>query len=152
MIYSVMIISKNGVLRFIKCYCAEDVNVKSISSSVFNTINESKDTLIIYDFPFNDKTTKICYRTFGSIYIAMIVDDMENERAILDYINVLMRAMNEVFTGVCEMHVIMNPEKVYLLFDEAISAGMVIETDVSTIVKNYKDKLIEDDNYKYFKN
>ena len=60
--------------------------------------------------------------------------------------------MNEVFTGVCEMHVIMNPEKVYLLFDEAISAGMVIETDVSTIVKNYKDKLIEDDNYKYFKN
>ncbi len=81
----------------------------------------------------------------------MIVDDLENELAILDYINVVMMVLDDVFKGVCEFHLILNPDKLYLLFDEMISNGVVIETNKVEILSNYTDKL-RDDDHKFFAN
>ncbi len=58
----------------------------------------------------------------------MILDDLENKMAMLDFINAMMQMFDDVFKVVCELHLIMNPEKVYLVIDEMISAGSVIET------------------------
>ena len=82
----------------------------------------------------------------------MILDDLENELAILDYLNVVMQVLDEIFKGVSELHLIVNPEKIYLLVDEMISAGTIIETNKLEIISNYNDKLRDDENYKYFVN
>ena len=116
--------------------------------STINYIRSSNDTQIIYDFPYNNSNKKLVYRIFGGIYIVMIVDDLENELAILDFINVIMKALDEVFGGICELHIILNPEKIYLLIDEAICGGMVIETNKNEIIKNYNSKFKEDEGYK----
>jgi hypothetical protein len=42
----------------------------------------------------------------------------------------------------------LNPEKIYLLIDEAICGGMVIETNKNEIIKNYNSKFKEDEGYK----
>ena len=64
----------------------------------------------------------------------------ENELAILDFINVIMKIFDEVFKNVCELHLIMNPDKLYLIIDEMISGGIVIETNKDEIISNYLSK------------
>jgi hypothetical protein len=145
-----MIISKTGILRFIKIFSENEssLNKETLLESTINYIRSSNDTQIIYDFPYNNSNKKLVYRIFGGIYIVMIVDDLENELAILDFINVIMKALDEVFGGICELHIILNPEKIYLLIDEAICGGMVIETNKNEIIKNYNSKFKEDEGYK----
>ena len=150
MIECLMIISKTGLLRFIKIFSENEssLNKETLLESTINYIRSSNDTQIIYDFPYNNSNKKLVYRIFGGIYIVMIVDDLENELAILDFINVIMKALDEVFGGICELHIILNPEKIYLLIDEAICGGMVIETNKNEIIKNYNIKFKEDEGYK----
>ena len=150
MIECLMIISKTGILRFIKIFSENELslNKEALLESTINYIRSSNDTQIIYDFPYNNSNKKLVYRIFGGIYIVMIVDDLENELAILDFINVIMKALDEVFGGICELHIILNPEKIYLLIDEAICGGMVIETNKNEIIKNYNSKFKEDEGYK----
>ena len=150
MIECLMIISKTGILRFIKIFSENEssLNKETLLESTINYIRSSNDTQIIYDFPYNNSNKTLVYRIFGGIYIVMIVDDLENELAIIDFINVIMKALDEVFGGICELHIILNPEKIYLLIDEAICGGMVIETNKNEIIKNYNSKFKEDEGYK----
>ena len=154
MIEAILILNKLGVLRFLKIYSENETKIEQedFTKNVFNILINSKDTNIVFDFDYYGEKRKLVFRLFGSIYIAMILDELENELAILDFLNVLMQVLDEIFKGVCELHLIMNPDKIYLLIDEMISAGIVIETSKNEIISNYNDKLRDDENYKFFVN
>lgn len=154
MIESLLIINKLGLLRFIKVYSNDEhkLDKEELVKSIFIHLQNSKDTSIVYDFTYMGQKRKLIYRLFGSIFIAMILDDLENELAMLDFINVMMQVFDDIFKGVCELHLIMNPEKVYLAIDEMICGGSVIETSRVEIFSNYTDKMRDEDNYKFFAN
>lgn len=143
MIECLMILSKTGVIRFLKIYSENEsiIDKKDLVERVFNAIQNSNDTQIIYDFIYyNKEIRRIAFRPFGTIFIVTICDELENELAILDFINVIMKVLDDVFKNVCELHLIMNPEKLYLIIDEMISGGMVIETNKDEIISNYLSK------------
>ena len=143
MIECLMILSKTGVIRFLKIYSENEsiIDKKDLVERVFNAIQNSNDTQIIYNFIYyNNEIRRIAFRPFGTIFIVTICDELENELAILDFINVIMKVLDEVFKNVCELHLIMNPEKLYLIIDEMISGGMVIETNKDEIISNYLSK------------
>ena len=155
MIECLLILSKIGVLRIIKIYTEENqdkqINKQQLIKNVLSAIYNSKGTQIIYDFDYYENMKrKIAFRTFQGIIIAMIADEAENELAILDYINVMMKVFDEAFNGITEAFIINNPEKIYLIIDEMISGGFVIETNKEEIINNYMDKIKDDENYKYF--
>jgi AP-3 complex subunit sigma len=154
MIEALLIINKLGLLRFIKIYSDDEhkLDKEELVKTIFSHLQNSKDTSIVYDFNYMGQKRKLIYRLFGSIYIAMILDDLENELAMLDFINVMMQVFDDIFKGVCELHLIMNPEKVYLALDEMISGGSVIETSRIEIFSNYMDKMRDEDNHKFFSN
>jgi hypothetical protein len=154
MIEALLIMNKLGLLRFIKVYTDDEnkLDKEDLIKRVNSCLQNSRETSIIFDFEYMGENRKIVYRLFGSIYIIMILDDLENELAMLDFINVVMQVLDDVFKGVCELHLIMNPEKVYLIVDEMISGGSVIETSKTEISLNYLDKMKDDDNYKFFSN
>jgi hypothetical protein len=154
MIEALFIMNKAGLLRFIKIYSDDEFKIDKgdLVKRVYQGLQSSKDTSIIFDFEYMGMNRKIVYRLFGSIYIVMILDDLENELAMLDFINVVMQVLDDIFKGVCELHLIMNPEKIYLIVDEMISAGSVIETSRVEITSNYTDKMKDDDNFKFFAN
>ncbi len=154
MIEALLILNKTGILRFIKIFSDNESNINKdeLAKRVYENMNNSRDTSIIFDFIYNGEKRKIVYRLFGTIYIAMILDELENELAMLDFINVFMQVLDDIFKGVCELHLIMNPEKLYLIVDEMISGGCVIETSKLEICSNYNDKMKDDDNYKFFAN
>lgn len=152
MIEGVLILNKLGLLRFVKLYSQDEPDLDKLVKEIANSITKTDKTQIIYDFDYNGSKRKLIFRLFSSIYIVLITDDLENELATLDFINVLMTVLDEVFKGVSEHHLIMHPDRLYLLMDEIISGGMVIETSKKEIISNYFDKLKDDENYKFFQN
>jgi hypothetical protein len=154
MIEAVLIISRLGLLRFLKIYTEDEnkLNKEEMVKSVYQSIRDSKETGIVFDFEYMGEKRKIIFRLYGTIYIVFIIDELENELAILDFINVYMTILDSVFKDVTELHIILNPDKMYLLIDEMISAGVVIETNKNEILANYTDKLKDEDNYKFFQN
>jgi AP-3 complex subunit sigma len=145
MIESILIINKQGVVRFLKIYTLEEKNIdrEKLVKTVFDMIasRDSKGSNIIFDVEYGLVKRKLIYRLYGSIYLVMIVDDCESELAIMDFIHVFMQVLDGIFNSICELDIIMNPEKIYLAIDEMISGGIVIETSTSEIIANYKEKL-----------
>lgn len=152
MIEALIILNKQGLIRFLKIYSEDEhkLDKENLIKNIVQHLNNSKDTSIIFDFEYMGEMRKLVFRLFGSIYIAMIIDDLENELAMLDFINVIMQVFDDCFKGVCELHLIMNPEKVYLIVDEMITGGHVIETSRVEITSNYMDKMRDEDSYKFF--
>lgn len=145
MIESILIINKQGVIRFLKIYTLDEKNIEreKLVKTVFDMIQsrDSKGSNIIFDVEYGLSNRKLIYRLYGSIYLVMIVDDCESELAIMDFIHVFMQVLDGIFNSICELDIIMNPEKIYLAIDEMISGGIVIETSTSEIIANYKEKL-----------
>ena len=143
MIEGIFLLNRYGNLRFLKIYAEEENNLDrdSLVKRIYTNILDTRDLNIILDFEFMGNSRKLVFKTFGSIYIALILDESENELAIMDFINVIMNCFDEIFNGVCELHFIMNPEKIYFMVDEMISGGIVIETNKAEIIKNYNDKM-----------
>ena len=145
MIESIFIINKQGVLRFLKIYTMDEKNIdkEKLIKAVFDMISnrDSKGSNIIFDVEYGILKRKLVYRLYGSIYIVMIVDDCESELAIMDFIHVFMQVLDGIFSSICELDIIMNPEKIYLAIDEMISGGRVIETSTSEIIANYREKI-----------
>jgi hypothetical protein len=144
MIETVLIFSKQGTNRFIKIFSDDESQLDKdiLIKNIYNEIMLAKDSSIIFDFEYINKLKrKLVYRLYGSIFIVLIIDDAENELAMLDFISVMMGILDEVFKGISELHLIMNPEKLYLLIDEMISGGIVIETSKTEIINNYLEKM-----------
>ena len=143
MIEGVFIITKQGACRFIKLYSEDESQLdrELLIKNIYQEIIVTKDSSIIFDFDYQRTKRKLVYRLFGTIYIVFIIDEDENELAMLDFISVMMNILDEIFKGISELHLIMNPEKLYLLIDEMISGGFVIETSKTEIISNYLEKM-----------
>lgn len=147
MIEGIFILNNKGKCRFSKIYSQDETSesIEDLIKRLFEIISNTKDSSIVYDFVYwkskPEETRRLYFRVYGSIYILFICDELENELAILDFINVMMIVLDEVFKGVSESHIINNPEKIHYLVDEMITGGIVIETNKNEIITSYKETL-----------
>jgi AP-3 complex subunit sigma len=74
----------------------------------------------------------------------LIVDEAENELAILDMIQIIVEVMDKIFSNVCELDLIFYPEKIYSMLEEIIMGGMVIDTNITDIWKNVQEILAQE--------
>ncbi len=143
MIEGIFILNNKGNLRFIKIYSEEENNFDRgvLIKRIYNSVKDANDINIVLDFEYLGNNKKLVFKKYGMIYICIILDDSENELAILDFISVIINCFDEIFNGVCELHLIMNPEKLYFLLDEMISGGIIMETSKDEIVQKFNEKL-----------
>lgn len=80
------------------------------------------------------------YRQYATLYIVFIVDNGENELAILDLIQVFVESMDRCFSAVCELDLIFNMHKIHYILNEIIVGGMVIETNLDDILLRYNEQ------------
>src|SRR5690348_6569516 len=101
MIEALVILNKLGLLRFLKIYSDDEhkLDRDELTKRIFSNFKNTKDTSIVFDFEYMGENRKLIYRLFGSICIAMVLDDLENELAMLDFINVMMQVFDDVFKG-----------------------------------------------------
>ena len=84
--------------------------------------------------------TKLIYRHYATLYFVFAVDKLESDLGILDLIQVFVEALDKCFENVCELDLIFHSDKVHYILDEIVMAGMVLETNIVTILSGVNDQ------------
>ena len=84
---------------------------------------------------------KIIYRRYAGLFFSVAVDLNENELTYLELIHLFVESMDIYFGNVCELDIVFNFQKVYMLLDEVILGGEILETSKRAI----RDKMIRMD-------
>ncbi|KAK9165199.1 hypothetical protein Scep_000390 [Stephania cephalantha] len=93
------------------------------------------------------RTHKVIYRRYAGLFFSMCVDITDNELAYLECIHLFVEILDHFFSNVCELDLVFNFHKVYLILDEFILAGELQETSKKARVtlQNYYQYLHVDD-------
>jgi len=90
-------------------------------------------------YKHKETDVKLVYRHYATLYFIFVVDQQESELGILDLIQVFVETLDKCFEAVCELDLIFNSEKVHYVLDEVIMGGMVLETNISTILRGVRE-------------
>ena len=116
---------------------------QAVVRKVFKQVSSRPETFCNYlegCVPEFGDSTKIIYRNYASLYIIFAVDQQESDLGILDLIQVFVESLDNCFETVCELDLIFHSDKVHYIIDEIISAGMVLETNLSLIMTAINDQ------------
>mmetsp|Transcript_15036 Transcript_15036/g.25465 ORF Transcript_15036/g.25465 Transcript_15036/m.25465 type:complete len:143 (-) Transcript_15036:110-538(-) len=81
------------------------------------------------------RTHKIIYRRYAGLFFSMCVDVNDNELAYLEAIHLFVEILDHYFQNVCELDLVFNFHKVYLIMDEFILSGELQETSKKVILE-----------------
>ncbi|KAG2615287.1 hypothetical protein PVAP13_3NG065890 [Panicum virgatum] len=74
------------------------------------------------------RTHKVIYRRYAGLFFSICMDITDNELAYLECIHLFVEILDHFFSNVCELDLVFNFHKVYLILDEFILAGELQET------------------------
>ena len=110
------------------------------------------------------KDTKLVYRHYATLYFVFCVDSSESELGILDLIHIFVETLDKSFENVCELDLIFHMDKVpcqhislsfcvvlccsnlcgrnqvHHLLDEIVMGGMVLETNLGSIIATIEEQ------------
>lgn len=79
------------------------------------------------------------YRRYANLYFIMCVDPTDNELAYLEAVHLFVELLDHYFHSVCELDLVFNFHKVYLILDEFILGGELQETNKKVILDRLKE-------------
>ena len=87
---------------------------------------------------FQWQNVKLIYRRYAGLYFTLGVDVDENELLMMETIHFFVELLDTFFQNVCELDIVFNFNKVYMILDEYILAGEVQETSRNTILERVR--------------
>lgn len=93
---------------------------------------------------FEYRTYKVIYRKYAGLYFSMCIDVSDNELVLLEAIHLFVEILDHYFENVCELDLVFNFHKVYLILDEFICGGEIQESAKKVILDRLHelDKII----------
>ena len=146
MIKGIIIVNNHGKPRLVKFY--QSVESESLQQSVirrvFQQVQARPDAFCNYlDFesvPEWGDNIKLIYRHYATLYFVFAVDKQESDLGILDLIQVFVESLDRCFESVCELDLIFHSDRVHYILDEIVMGGMVLETNIHSILTSIKDQ------------
>ncbi|KAJ1474841.1 AP complex, mu/sigma subunit, partial [Baffinella frigidus] len=91
------------------------------------------------------RTHKLVYRRYAGLFFTLCVDVNDNELACLEAIHLFVEVLDQYFGNVCELDLVFNFHKVFVILDEYFLAGEVMETSRQQILSRVHeiDRLLE---------
>mmetsp|Transcript_7772 Transcript_7772/g.17072 ORF Transcript_7772/g.17072 Transcript_7772/m.17072 type:complete len:147 (-) Transcript_7772:37-477(-) len=77
---------------------------------------------------------KLIYRRYAGLFFTLCVDMHDNELSCLEAIHLFVEVLDQYFGNVCELDLVFNFNKVFIILDEFILAGEVQETSKAVIL------------------
>uniref|UniRef100_A0A7S2P852 AP complex subunit sigma n=1 Tax=Leptocylindrus danicus TaxID=163516 RepID=A0A7S2P852_9STRA len=145
MIKGVIIVNNQGKPRLAKFYqsvTSEEIQQRVIRR-VFEQISSRPDNFCNYlegIVPEWGSNIKLIYRHYATLYFVFAVDAQESDLGILDLIQVFVEALDKCFENVCELDLIFHSDKVHYVLDEIVMGGMVLETNIASILQAIQDQ------------
>eukprot|EP00164_Ancoracysta_twista_P002802 GFYU01003727.1.p1 GENE.GFYU01003727.1~~GFYU01003727.1.p1 ORF type:complete len:161 (-),score=31.34 GFYU01003727.1:144-572(-) len=85
------------------------------------------------------RTFKVVYRRYAGLFFSLCVDAADNELAFLEAIHLFVEILDSYFGNVCELDIVFNFNKVYMILDEFFLAGEVQETSKAMILDRVRE-------------
>jgi AP-2 complex subunit sigma-1 len=81
---------------------------------------------------------KLIYRRYAGLFFTIAVDVQDNELSYLETIHLFVELLDAYFSNVCELDIVFNFNKVYIILDEFMLAGEMQETSKREILDRVK--------------
>mmetsp|Transcript_9896 Transcript_9896/g.19792 ORF Transcript_9896/g.19792 Transcript_9896/m.19792 type:complete len:146 (+) Transcript_9896:209-646(+) len=143
MIRFLLLQNRQGKTRLSKWYVPyEDSEKQSIQQECHKVVTqrEAKFTNFV-----EWRTHKLVYRRYAGLFFTLCVDVNDNELACLESIHLFVEVLDQYFGNVCELDLVFNFHKVFVILDEYFLAGEVMETSKKEILNRVHeiDRLLE---------
>ncbi|KAK3246181.1 AP-2 complex subunit sigma [Cymbomonas tetramitiformis] len=137
MIRFIYLQNRQGKTRLAKYYVPlEDSEKRKLEYEVHRLV-VNRDPKLTNFLEF--RTHKIIYRRYAGLFFSLCVDMNDNELSYLEAIHLFVEILDHFFQNVCELDLVFNFHKVYLIMDEFILGGELQETSKKVIL----DRLAE---------
>ena len=133
---------KPRVVKFYQSVTTEETQQRVIRR-VFQQVAQRPDSFCNYlegSVPEWGENIKLIYRHYATLYFVFAVDAQESDLGILDLIQVFVEALDKCFENVCELDLIFHSDRVHYVLDEIVMGGMVLETNINTILMAIQDQ------------
>ncbi|XBI79542.1 hypothetical protein VPH35_088974 [Triticum aestivum] len=126
MIRFILLQNRQGKTRLAKYYVPlEDSEKHKVEYEVHRlVVNRDPKFTNFVEF----RTHKVIYRRYAGLFFSICVDITDNELVYLECIHLFVEILDHFFSNVCELDLVFNFHKVYLILDEFILAGELQET------------------------
>lgn len=133
MIRFILLQNRQGKTRLAKYYVPlEDSEKHKVEYEVHRlVVNRDPKFTNFVEF----RTHKVIYRRYAGLFFSLCVDITDNELAYLECIHLFVEILDHFFSNVCELDLVFNFHKVYLILDEFILAGEIQETSKRAIIE-----------------
>lgn len=89
------------------------------------------------------KQNKLVYRRYAGLYFISSIDISDNDLSYLEALHFFVEILDTHFDNVCELDLVFNFYKLYIIVDEIFLAGKLLEVSKEKILErlSYLDKL-----------
>ena len=127
MIHFALLFSRQGKVRLSKYYKPYSQKergklVKEVTSQILS--RPSKLCNVV-----EHRNLKLIYKRYASLYFLLAVDDDENELSMMDFIHCFVETLDWHFGNVCELDIMFHLDSVYVILDEMVCNGQIVETN-----------------------
>lgn len=152
MIHFVLLQNRQGHTRLTRWYSeppADPADRAKIESEVHRKITSRPSKFA--NFVETD-TYRLVYRRYAGLFFTIAVDLKDNELSALELIHLFVESMDVYFGNVCELDIVFHFQKVYMLLDEVMLGGEIVETSKRGIrdLMNQYDQVMEHEKVSFF--
>ncbi|XP_071688094.1 AP-2 complex subunit sigma [Rutidosis leptorrhynchoides] len=133
MIRFILLQNRQGKTRLAKYYIPLEESEKHKVEYEVHRLVVNRDPKFTNFVEF--RTHKVIYRRYAGLFFSLCVDITDNELAYLEGIHLFVEILDHFFSNVCELDLVFNFHKVYLILDEFILAGEFQETSKKAIIE-----------------
>jgi AP-2 complex subunit sigma-1 len=133
MIRFILLQNRQGKTRLAKYYVPlEDEEKRKLEYEVHRLVvsRDPKHTNFV-EF----RNYKVVYRRYAGLFFSLCVDLNDNELTHLESIHLFVEMLDHFFANVCELDLVFNFQKVYLLVDEFILGGEIQDSSKRAIME-----------------
>ena len=113
---------------------------RAIESEVHRVVtNRDPKFTNFIQFEVDKQTYKLVYRRYAGLFFTLCVVLNDNELAYLESIHLFVEMLDLFFGNVCELDLVFNFHKVYVIVDEFFLAGEVQETSKKVMLERLQE-------------
>ncbi|CCH59044.1 hypothetical protein TBLA_0B02010 [Henningerozyma blattae CBS 6284] len=134
----ILCFNKQGVLRIVRWYekivSAEYKKTEDLIAQIYRLIS-SRDHKHQSNFVELSAATKLVYKRYAGLYFVMGVDKNDEEAIYLANIHLFVETLDSFFGNVCELDIVFNFYKVYMVLDEMFLGGEIQEVSKEILLE-----------------
>ncbi|KAG5491604.1 hypothetical protein JIQ42_01560 [Leishmania sp. Namibia] len=137
MIHFILLQNRMGKTRLAKFYIpVDDAGQTKIKRDVHVIVN-ARDTRSTNFVSYDD--IKLVYRRYAGLFFILGIDQEDNDLMYVELIHLIVEVLDMFFTDVCELDLVFNFHKVFLIIDEMIMGGEIQEVSRPVILSRLQE-------------